>query len=144
MNSHDTQTSTPAIKPMIAEAIGFTKPLGAVMATRPARNALPLIEASGLPYRIHMYRMPPKDPVIPASIVLTATDAARRPPLPDIASVEPGLKPNQPNARMKQPHNTHMMSWPGIALGLDRKSTRLNSSHVAISYAVFCLKKKKT
>src|SRR5207253_3945033 len=26
--------------------------------------------------------------------------------------------------------------------GLDRKSTRLNSSHVAISYAVFCLKKK--
>src|SRR5690349_22822338 len=27
-------------------------------------------------------------------------------------------------------------------LGLDRKSTRLNSSHVEISYAVFCLKKK--
>src|SRR5207249_5346100 len=27
---------------------------------------------------------------------------------------------------------------------LDRKSTRLNSSHVSISYAVFCLKKKKT
>src|SRR5437870_9565058 len=26
---------------------------------------------------------------------------------------------------------------------VDRKSTRLNSSHVAISYAVFCLKKKK-
>src|SRR5207249_11476161 len=26
----------------------------------------------------------------------------------------------------------------------DRKSTRLNSSHVSISYAVFCLKKKKT
>src|SRR5690349_23433455 len=30
----------------------------------------------------------------------------------------------------------------GDALGLDRKSTRLNSSHVEISYAVFCLKKK--
>src|SRR5690625_6905186 len=29
------------------------------------------------------------------------------------------------------------------ALRTDRKSTRLNSSHVAISYAVFCLKKKK-
>src|SRR5574343_1275321 len=28
--------------------------------------------------------------------------------------------------------------WP------DRKSTRLNSSHITISYAVFCLKKKKT
>src|SRR5256885_9219013 len=28
-------------------------------------------------------------------------------------------------------------------VGLDRKSTRLNSSHLVISYAVFCLKKKK-
>src|SRR5437773_7921229 len=28
-------------------------------------------------------------------------------------------------------------------LELDRKSTRLNSSHITISYAVFCLKKKK-
>src|SRR5256885_11462101 len=28
--------------------------------------------------------------------------------------------------------------------GEDRKSTRLNSSHLVISYAVFCLKKKKT
>src|SRR3712207_8112140 len=30
-----------------------------------------------------------------------------------------------------------------IAMLLDRKSTRLNSSHANISYAVFCLKKKK-
>src|SRR5204863_9321357 len=30
-----------------------------------------------------------------------------------------------------------------LLIGLDRKSTRLNSSHVEISYAVFCLKKKK-
>src|SRR5207245_10912214 len=33
-------------------------------------------------------------------------------------------------------------SWEHI-LGKDRKSTRLNSSHGSISYAVFCLKKKK-
>src|SRR2546426_3643133 len=31
----------------------------------------------------------------------------------------------------------------GVRPGLDRKSTRLNSSHLVISYAVFCLKKKK-
>src|SRR5690625_6809593 len=31
-----------------------------------------------------------------------------------------------------------------FGLSLDRKSTRLNSSHVAISYAVFCLKTKKS
>src|SRR5256885_12487932 len=30
-----------------------------------------------------------------------------------------------------------------IEMGADRKSTRLNSSHLVISYAVFCLKKKK-
>src|SRR5947208_11000538 len=49
-------------------------------------------------------------------------------------------------------------AWPGTAgaasftnmkvgqissAGIDRKSTRLNSSHQIISYAVFCLKKKK-
>src|SRR3712207_7414409 len=32
----------------------------------------------------------------------------------------------------------------GGLVGRDRKSTRLNSSHANISYAVFCLKKKKT
>src|SRR5437762_6586707 len=31
----------------------------------------------------------------------------------------------------------------GVGSGADRKSTRLNSSHRCISYAVFCLKKKK-
>src|SRR5256885_5467821 len=32
---------------------------------------------------------------------------------------------------------------PGLVARVDRKSTRLNSSHLVISYAVFCLKKKK-
>src|SRR5256885_8263089 len=32
----------------------------------------------------------------------------------------------------------------GVVVDGDRKSTRLNSSHLVISYAVFCLKKKKT
>src|SRR3989454_12525122 len=32
---------------------------------------------------------------------------------------------------------------PSARVGQDRKSTRLNSSHLVISYAVFCLKKKK-
>src|SRR5688500_3388758 len=41
-----------------------------------------------------------------------------------------------------------LMLWPGVAeeqvaTKADRKSTRLNSSHLVISYAVFCLKKKK-
>src|SRR5262245_65348463 len=33
--------------------------------------------------------------------------------------------------------------WPHGSRSQDRKSTRLNSSHLGISYAVFCLKKKK-
>src|SRR2546426_8064718 len=44
-----------------------------------------------------------------------------------------------------------VLSMEGLAVGgvgvvaimIDRKSTRLNSSHLVISYAVFCLKKKK-
>src|SRR5699024_11253364 len=36
------------------------------------------------------------------------------------------------------------IQWPATSVRVDRKSTRLNSSHVSISYAVFCLKKKKT
>src|SRR2546430_10248091 len=47
-------------------------------------------------------------------------------------------------------HLGHLLLFVGLtmmAIGsliLDRKSTRLNSSHSQISYAVFCLKKKKT
>src|SRR5947207_7516603 len=37
----------------------------------------------------------------------------------------------------------HPQSMPQCRGWLDRKSTRLNSSHTVISYAVFCLKKKK-
>src|SRR5699024_12355261 len=42
-------------------------------------------------------------------------------------------------------HVLDVATQPGIGLiemAADRKSTRLNSSHVSISYAVFCLKKK--
>src|SRR5690242_14280429 len=46
-------------------------------------------------------------------------------------------------------HRTATLTEEGVSkverlLGLDRKSTRLNSSHMSISYAVFCLKTKKT
>src|SRR5690606_42073957 len=41
-------------------------------------------------------------------------------------------------------HHAHQRHAGKIVPLGDRKSTRLNSSHVKISYAVFCLKKKKT
>src|SRR5256885_8956279 len=37
-----------------------------------------------------------------------------------------------------------LLARAGARTALDRKSTRLNSSHLVISYAVFCLKKKKS
>src|SRR5690625_6781726 len=48
-----------------------------------------------------------------------------------LAVIQLQFSPHRPFCRLLQ------------AVLLDRKSTRLNSSHVAISYAVFCLKKKK-
>src|SRR5438132_9913858 len=39
-------------------------------------------------------------------------------------------------------HTASWCGWPTSFKMLDRKSTRLNSSHTVISYAVFCLKKK--
>src|SRR3712207_8545141 len=39
--------------------------------------------------------------------------------------------------------NRRFLRRPSVSTAADRKSTRLNSSHANISYAVFCLKKKK-
>src|SRR3712207_7106486 len=41
-------------------------------------------------------------------------------------------------------HDQGVRFFPIVGWAEDRKSTRLNSSHANISYAVFCLKKKKT
>src|SRR5207249_12212209 len=43
----------------------------------------------------------------------------------------------------QDPCRSRFVDPPRLAEAGDRKSTRLNSSHVSISYAVFCLKKKK-
>src|SRR2546430_5315359 len=61
----------------------------------------------------------------------------------------------RPTSRLGQPRIAHPFRYPSLgvssestaasevsALLIDRKSTRLNSSHSQISYAVFCLKKK--
>src|SRR5690625_6213249 len=63
-----------------------------------------------------------------------------------IAKMEAGLQMSRllvyragelKNQGKRNTRETSLAKWQ------DRKSTRLNSSHVAISYAVFCLKKKK-
>src|SRR3712207_8192992 len=57
-----------------------------------------------------------------------------------------GTRPDVP-AITARAHDVGALTWiDGVHLtahaGVDRKSTRLNSSHANISYAVFCLKKK--
>src|SRR3989475_5521981 len=53
------------------------------------------------------------------------------------------LPPTASPPRPPSPPSSPRRRW-GLAVGgRDRKSTRLNSSHSQISYAVFCLKKKK-
>src|SRR5699024_12695249 len=55
-----------------------------------------------------------------------------------------GRAPDGPRRRRAARRHRHRGSGPrGRRCLRDRKSTRLNSSHVSISYAVFCLKKKK-
>src|SRR3954466_15587767 len=44
---------------------------------------------------------------------------------------------------MTEEHTSELQSHDNLVCSSDRKSTRLNSSHTIISYAVFCLKKKK-
>src|SRR5260221_7867974 len=65
---------------------------------------------------------------------------------------EPGREASWAGAGILSPAPENPATIPLVPLGkasmalypeLDRKSTRLNSSHTVISYAVFCLKKKK-
>src|SRR5699024_1332423 len=68
------------------------------------------------------------------------------PTLGDIISIGPGGVIDPPLSL--RPDISHIVSQTTVLKDMivitgDRKSTRLNSSHVSISYAVFCLKKKK-
>src|SRR5690349_23235730 len=54
-----------------------------------------------------------------------------------------GLVERQAGGLRRRPALRHRDREVADVGGGDRKSTRLNSSHVEISYAVFCLKKKK-
>src|SRR5208283_5676229 len=73
----------------------------------------------------------------------------RRPHPPDARRPRHrGSRPRQPARPRGRAQRPGVRGYPGVPPGLllaagDRKSTRLNSSHITISYAVFCLKKKK-
>src|SRR5256886_8327940 len=68
----------------------------------------------------------------------------RRPPRSTLFPYTTLFRSPLSGLRRPRPHPPHQITGPCEPGGdLDRKSTRLNSSHSQISYAVFCLKKKK-
>src|SRR5205085_11450784 len=106
-----------------------------------------------LPLFFLLLRRPPRSPLFPyttlfrsATFRVVAPTAAG--PAPTLAE---GPAPSAPTVAEVAPAPGRAEWRPGdVVLGLyevagllDRKSTRLNSSHSQISYAVFCLKKKK-
>src|SRR5262245_65275056 len=74
----------------------------------------------------------------PALELRVRVDAANGVDLLDVRRIDRELDAQPVGARRVERHAVAV-----IGLAADRKSTRLNSSHLGISYAVFCLKKKK-
>src|SRR5215467_15086929 len=75
-----------------------------------------------------MIRRPPRSTLFPYTTLFRSRPRTR-------------LRPDDVHAA--EEHAGARVDARGVRAHLDRKSTRLNSSHLVISYAVFCLKKKK-
>src|SRR2546426_8509240 len=93
-----------------------------------------------------MIRRPPRSTLFP----YTTLFRSRPPPCHTRSFEKPGqywqrpLPSGSPNTSRPQPERQWppAQQWRNSESRRDRKSTRLNSSHLVISYAVFCLKKK--
>src|SRR2546427_5025029 len=86
-----------------------------------------------------MIRRPPRSTLFPYTTLFRSVDATvgREPPVaPEVAGIGREILLG---AELQRVHEDAQHD----AVDADRKSTRLNSSHSQISYAVFCLKKKK-
>src|SRR2546430_11960276 len=82
-----------------------------------------------------MIRRPPRSTLFPYTTLFRSDFG-----IPDLVKVQVGNpKPGTP----PRVFAVHRVQVPIDFSAVDRKSTRLNSSHSQISYAVFCLKKKK-
>src|SRR2546427_5439669 len=83
-----------------------------------------------------MIRRPPRSTLFPYTTLFRSLENHDR-------RVRRAIQPevSYPNLQHRSPRGRHQV--PISQEARDRKSTRLNSSHSQISYAVFCLKKKK-
>src|SRR2546427_3229206 len=95
-----------------------------------------------------MIRRPPRSTLFPyTTLFRSAFEEGMRQHLADVRKIadssEPATFDNTIVAMERSGETLTRVSRIFFGLVQDRKSTRLNSSHSQISYAVFCLKKKK-
>src|SRR3712207_8124219 len=90
-----------------------------------------------------MIRRPPRSTLFPYTTLFRSVGT-------DLLPEEREAGDHRSQAELHKAHHRHYRRLPLLFAGhdhqpeyADRKSTRLNSSHANISYAVFCLKKKK-
>src|SRR3712207_8550026 len=95
-----------------------------------------------------MIRRPPRSTLFPYTTLFRSTAVSRfRIHLPHAQHLRSrlGLRTRHGSVRLApRPARPSGGRRAAGGLAVDRKSTRLNSSHANISYAVFCLKKKNT
>src|SRR3712207_8274368 len=94
-----------------------------------------------------MIRRPPRSTLFPYTTLFRSRPGRHPQPRPvrlgrGVLPVPDGPQPGEPTMAVNGT-TLHFLTRLAGLTGLDRKSTRLNSSHANISYAVFCLKKKK-
>src|SRR5258708_22772935 len=82
-----------------------------------------------------MIRRPPRSTLFPYTTLFRSVSPTMRSRSPSLAAITASVA--------SSPTFFRIASGPRDPEERDRKSTRLNSSHQIISYAVFCLKKKK-
>src|SRR5256885_9393973 len=87
-----------------------------------------------------MIRRPPRSTLFPYTTLFRSAGGAGRGRCPALTA---GARRAHAGRAGLQGRGADRLVWP-VRPQEDRKSTRLNSSHLVISYAVFCLKKKKS
>src|SRR5690606_41813224 len=105
---------------------------------RPSSRAAAAVAPVGTSFSFILMRPPPRSPLFPYTTLF------RSPVQEDVPRAEAGHQLLVASLRLGR--HLHIVGPEAQARDqelIDRKSTRLNSSHVKNSYAVFCLKKKK-
>src|SRR5258705_7191110 len=91
-----------------------------------------------------MIRRPPRSTLFPYTTLFRSVFVSVTGRIGDFSPARYANRPSAPMIVLCDPELRTIFLMTSPVMGSDRKSTRLNSSHLGISYAVFCLKKKNT